>query len=493
MYRETYINSFQTELVQIVANHLTPSALRYGYSEVPLETNIKWRSQILIIGNYSSGKSTLINELIGTKIQATGQAPTDDSFTIITYNDAEDDGNAEAGSAKKIRVTEERDGKVLLNDPEYPFESLRKHGERFASHFRLKKVSSDFLKNLAIIDTPGMLDSFSEKDRGYNYQEVIGSLAEIADLVIVLFDPHKAGTVREAHTSLRDILPARTFEDRILFVLNRVDECSSLTDLLRVYGTLCWNLSQITGRKDIPMIHLTYSPNATGDTLDNLQKDKLYLRYLENQRDELKKAILHTPYRRLDHLAAFIETHSERLSHLLEALISYRKRRFSFRVRNTVAGFFVSLLCGAGSMTAMLMNNTFAYMDRQMIFATGGGIAAAVLLLWLTLIQKLMTAPFHRKILDDLDSLTPLDTQKRKDVWNAVRETAYTFLRKSGGNYPSGQVKYEYENLCKIRDQGSQIIREALNELSTAKNNDEEFDASIFGREPFRTKETGIL
>jgi len=165
----------------------------------------------------------------------------------------------------------------------------------------------------------------------------------------------------------------------------------------------------------------------------------------------------------------------------------------SFRVRNTVAGFFVSLLCGAGSMTAMMMNNTFAYMDRQMIFATGGGIAAAVMLLWLTLIQKLMTAPFHRKILDDLDSLTPLDTQKRKDVWNAVRETAYTFLRKSGGNYPSGQVRYEYENLCKIRDQGSQIIREALNELSTAKNNDEEFDASIFGREPFRTKETGIL
>ena len=132
MYRETYINSFQTELVQIVANHLTPSALRYGYSEMPLEINIKWRPQILIIGNYSSGKSTLINELIGTKIQATGQAPTDDSFTIITYNDAEDDGNAEAGSAKKIRVTEERDGKVLLNDPEYPFESLRKHGERFA-------------------------------------------------------------------------------------------------------------------------------------------------------------------------------------------------------------------------------------------------------------------------------------------------------------------------------------------------------------------------
>jgi EH domain-containing protein 1 len=54
-----------------------------------------------------------------------------------------------------------------------------------------------------------MLDSITERDRGYNYQDVIGDLAQIADLVLVLFDPHKAGTVREAHTSLRDTLPPR--------------------------------------------------------------------------------------------------------------------------------------------------------------------------------------------------------------------------------------------------------------------------------------------
>ena len=47
-------------------------------------------------------------------------------------------------------------------------------------------------------------------------------------------------------------------------MLNWIDECSSLNDLLRVYGTLCWNLSQITGRKDIPMIRLTYSRHGRG-------------------------------------------------------------------------------------------------------------------------------------------------------------------------------------------------------------------------------------
>ena len=99
---------------------------------------------------------------------------------------------------------ETRDGKAILNDPEFPFEKLKRHGERFSAHFKMKRVESDLLDNLAIIDTPGMLDSISEQDRGYDYQRVIADFASIADLILVLFDPHKAGTVRESHESLRD-------------------------------------------------------------------------------------------------------------------------------------------------------------------------------------------------------------------------------------------------------------------------------------------------
>ena len=55
---------------------------------------------------------------------------------------------------KVVKTTEERDGKVLLNDPQFPFANLKKHGERFASHFRLKKVNSPFLFLTKIYDTP---------------------------------------------------------------------------------------------------------------------------------------------------------------------------------------------------------------------------------------------------------------------------------------------------------------------------------------------------
>ena len=63
MNREEYINSLRTDLLAVVEEYLTPVALRYGYSDTPLEANIKWRPLVLVLGNYSSGKSPLINDL----------------------------------------------------------------------------------------------------------------------------------------------------------------------------------------------------------------------------------------------------------------------------------------------------------------------------------------------------------------------------------------------------------------------------------------------
>ncbi len=462
MYRENYINSLRAELVAMVADHLTPVAMKYGYSDVPLESNIKWRPQVLLIGNYSSGKSQLINDFLEANIQATGQAPTDDSFTILTYDDSITD--------EPVRVTEERDGKFLLYDPEYPFERLRKHGQRFASHFKLKKVNAPFLKNLAIIDTPGMLDSITERDRGYDYQEVVGDLAQIVDLVLVLFDPHKAGTVREAHKSLRETLPSKTFEDRILFVLNRIDECSSLNDLLRVYGTLCWNLSQITGRKDIPMIHLTYSPQAASEKSHKSDAETGFLKFLENQRDLLKKAVMETPKRHLDHLATFVETHSDRLSHLLEALVSYGKQLRMFYVKYTFVGILASLFLGTSAAFAMMNIQAFSGFGSKTLIGAGITVAAGSLALWMTVLRKYFRRTFHLKVLNDADNLTPLETQTRRDNWEAVKDYVLNFLKKSEGRFSLITAKREYMDVQYISKEGSREIREGMSELSTIRH-----------------------
>ena len=459
MYRENYIHSLRSEILEMVERFLTPVALRYGYSDSPLETNIKWRPLVLLLGNYSSGKSTLINEFLESEIQKTGQAPTDDSFTIITYEDASDNND-------DIRVIEERDGKFLLNDPEFPFESLKKHGQRFASHFRLKRVNSPFLRDIAIIDTPGMLDSITERDRGYNYQDVIGDFAHIADLVLVLFDPHKAGTVREAYTSLRDTLPSRTFEDRVLYVLNRIDECESLIDLLRVYGTLCWNLSQMTGRKDIPMIHLTYSPRATVKKKYHIEHDLSHLQHLENQREELKKAILMAPRHRLDNLATFVETHGERLSHLLEALVNYRLniRKASWKFAAT--GIVISLISAGGALFG-LMSTPVVGMDPYVLGGVGAGIFGAVFFAWMTVLKKYFNSRFLKKTLKNLNDLTNLNTQTRRDTWERIKSLVSDYLTRKNGYYSLKEVKKEYADVRLVFERGTHDIREALNELAS--------------------------
>ncbi|MBU4317538.1 MAG: dynamin family protein [Proteobacteria bacterium] len=463
MYRENYINSLRSEILEMVERFLSPVALRYGYSDAPLEANIKWRPLVLLLGNYSSGKSTLINEFADAEIQATGQAPTDDSFTIITYAEAPD-------NPEKIRVIEERDGKFLLNDPEFPFASMKKHGQRFASHFRLKKVNSPFLKDIAIIDTPGMLDSITERDRGYNYQDVIGDFAYIADLVLVLFDPHKAGTVREAYTSLRDTLPSRTFEDRVLYVLNRIDECESLIDLLRVYGTLCWNLSQMTGRKDIPMIHLTYSSRASNKMNRQPGTDLSHLQYLENQREELRKAILQAPRHRLDNLASFVETHGERLSHLLEALMNYQLLFRKASLKYALTGIGINLIFGAGAMLGLMTTPVLAGMDPLMLGGTGAAIFSVTFSIWMLFFKKYYDAWFHKKALKNINDLTSLDNQTRRDTWETVKSIALKYLQKTQGKYSLKEVKKEYTDVRMVFEKGTHDIREALNELATVRN-----------------------
>jgi len=320
------------------------------------------------------------------------------------------------------------------------------------------------LKSLALIDTPGMLDSITERDRGYNYQEVIGDLAQIADLVLVVFDPHKAGTVREAYISIRETLPGYIFEHQLLFVLNRIDECTSLTDLLRVYGTLCWNLSQITGRKDIPMIHLTYSPRATFYNKSR-NEEMQYINYLENQREELKKAILEAPRHRLDHLASFVETHGERLTHMLEALVNYRKRLISFRFKCGFTGFLISLLCGGIAFFAMLASPVFA-VNQPTLLAVGGGVALASFFFWLTVPLKYFGSKFHRSQLKGLDDLTTLENQTRRDTWEIVRNMVHDFIKKTEGRFSFREAKREYFIVSQVCDKGSKDIREALNELA---------------------------
>jgi len=443
------VESLREELLNIVKKELNPLSEQLKYSQSPLDDTIKWRPIVLILGNYSSGKSTLINELLGVDLQKTGQAPTDDSFTVITY-----DNHGEIPLNEDSRTW---DGKTILNDSQYPFEHLKKHGQRFASHFLLKKIRQDFVHDIAIVDTPGMVDSVAERDRGYNYQQVIGDFAKIADLILILFDPHKAGTIKEAYASLRDTLPGQTFEDRILFVLNRADECATLNDLIRVYGTLSWNLSQMTGRKDIPPIYITYSNNPS-----HRHEERPFLQYLNNQSAELKALIQAAPQKRLDNMLNFIVFHAERLSILLRALLSFYRHRKLYAYQWSFIGFIFSSITGVGLYflwPILLSQYSLGNKEKYLVIAVE---VLVVWFIWFFFIQKPLVRRFRKRLLTKLSSLLHHNNQSEKDIWDDIKDKVVSILENKNSHEKTYYYHKKQRKLQKLLQRSHQNFREKI-------------------------------
>ncbi|DAZ95486.1 TPA: hypothetical protein N0F65_001966 [Lagenidium giganteum] len=207
---------------------------------------------VLVLGNHSSGKSTFINHMLGQDVQKTGRAPTDCTFTVMVG------GNRE----------ERLDGLALTRHPQYGFgEVQRLFGHDFVSQIELKVIEGSKLLDeggLMIVDSPGMIDppgastDRTDTDRGYDFKRVVQWFADRADVVLVMFDPDKPGTTFETldvlTTSLRDM------SSKLLLILNKVDDFHTVHDFARAYGALCWNLSKVIPRKDLPFIYAMYVP-----------------------------------------------------------------------------------------------------------------------------------------------------------------------------------------------------------------------------------------
>ena len=401
------------KLEKLLRSRMRPLYERYNQSIDGLLIPLKWKPLVLIIGNYSSGKSTFINEVLGMDVQRTGQAPTDDCFTILTIPEAEND------EKKKIP------GSTVVNDERLPFTPLKPFGENLFSHLRLKKVNSSVLEHFAIIDTPGMLDSVTEKDRGYNYLKVVGELARISDMIILMFDPHKAGTIKETYKAIRSTLPDTAGEDRIFYVLNRIDECDNVADLVKSYGTLCWNLSQMTGRKDIPRVFLTYSESESRFSNENNS--------WVNEQEELKQAVHTAPQMRLSHIFEEIDRGVREFSLQVEAFETFRNR-FNTKLKGIfrvgVLGSFLAFFFGdiilnmfSGIPETPLALAAFSgSVQLENLYFPLAGITCVFIILFLY-VQQFLYPRHVKKSLAELDTLVELDTTHRNDLWGRVRDS----------------------------------------------------------------------
>lgn len=197
------------------------------------------KPMILLVGQYSTGKTTFIRYLLerdfpGIRI---GPEPTTDGFIAVMHG--ETDGVIP--------------GNALVVDPKKPFRPLSKFGNAFLNRFQCSQVNSSVLKGLSIIDTPGILSGEKQRvDRGYEFTGVLEWFAERVDRIILLFDAHKLDISDEFRRSIEAL---RGHDDKIRIVLNKADMVDH-QQLMRVYGALMWSLGKVLNTPEVARVYI---------------------------------------------------------------------------------------------------------------------------------------------------------------------------------------------------------------------------------------------
>jgi len=232
------------KLKEIYSKAVLPVEKRFQYDyfyESPFLSDVEFdaKPQVMLVGQYSVGKTSFIRYLLGRDFpgQRIGPEPTTDRFTVL------------------LNGPEERTipGNALSVHPDLPFRGLERFGVSFLSRFEGSQMPSSVLKSISLVDTPGILSGEKQRmNRGYDFTKVICWFAERADLIILLFDAHKLDISDELKGAI-DALKGH--EDKIRCILNKADQIDR-QQLMRVYGALLWSLGKTMTSPEVARVYV---------------------------------------------------------------------------------------------------------------------------------------------------------------------------------------------------------------------------------------------
>jgi hypothetical protein len=177
---------------------------------------IPWWPMISVLGTFSSGKSTFINDYVGgSKLQSTGNQAVDDKFTVICFS-RDEDGRVLPGLA-------------LDADIRFPFYRISSEidkvaageGHRIDAYLQLKASSSPVLRGKILIDSPG----FDADDQRTSTLRITDHIIDLSDLVLVFFDARhpEPGAMQDTLDHLVERTIHRSDSNKFLYILNQID------------------------------------------------------------------------------------------------------------------------------------------------------------------------------------------------------------------------------------------------------------------------------
>lgn len=237
---------------------------RYGqFHSAPLSpSDFDAPPMILLLGQYSVGKTSFIKYLLGRDFLGIriGPEPTTDRFTTILW-----------GNQDKVIP-----GAALCSQTHRPFTGLSPFGNNFLSRLEGSELDAPILRNITLVDTPGILSGQKQRSRNYDYESVMKWFGERADLIIIMFDAHKLDISDELKRVMQLMTP---HSDKIRIVLNKADSIST-QQLMRVYGALMWQLGKVLNTPEVARVYIGSfwdSPYQNTEQAELLQQEEMDL------------------------------------------------------------------------------------------------------------------------------------------------------------------------------------------------------------------------
>ncbi|WP_018866466.1 MULTISPECIES: dynamin family protein [unclassified Thioalkalivibrio] len=432
---------------------------------------ISWWPMIATLGTFSAGKSTFINEYVGTTVQRSGSQAVDDKFTVISYGGSEH--------------VQELPGLALDGDPRFPFyrvsdeiERITDGGGRTVDHFlAMKTARSERLRGRIIIDSPG----FDADEQRATILQLTDHIIDLSDLVLVFFDARhpEPGAMRDTLEHLVNRVAERNDFTKLVFILNQIDTTwreDNLEEVVSAWQRAVVRQGNATGR-----FYCLYNESAAVEIGDPQVRER-YEEKSRRDREEIHAKIQEISssrsYRILGSLQAIAESiEMDALPALKKALEKWRRRVVQFD-----AGMFavVAVLLGligyqsAGGIAPWTDGSVWQAMGERPLMTGFGLVVLAIVLGGIHF--------FNRRWLARRIART-LPTETAAGNWRAAFEKNTRPWQPMMGRAPLGLGRRMISRLHQLRDRAEAYIQRLNNQF---------VDASPVSRQGGRASATDV-